>query len=216
MTNKQQPFKFGTCTTPVGRKGPWEISEFNITELEAKRENARHRYHGNDYLMVEAGDYKRLTHSRRGVIMSNTPMEIKTCSPVWEHGTGRILINGLGMGMVIEALLSKPDVEYIKVIELDQDVIDLVYPHFAHDKRLEVVQASAYDYQLTKDDRYDYAWHDIWDEICGDNLKDMARLCNKWRRRVGRQDVWSQEQARRHAKRAPQRMLPGFIYDMMV
>lgn len=197
-------FVFGTCTTPNGSNGKWTIDEITVSKEEADRDNLRNKIKRTEWLNVKPGTYKRL---RRGktVVMSNTPMETLTCMPVWTSGTGRVLVNGLGMGMIIEALLAKPDVRSIKVIELDDELIDLVQPHFQHaidSKRLEIVHHDAYTYKLRPDDIYDYAWHDIWDDISADNLKDMARLTAKWRTRAKKQGVWSQEQARDQAQEA--------------
>ncbi len=43
------------------------------------------------------GKYRRLSNNGE-VVMSNTPMEINTCMEFIERATGRVLINGLGLG----------------------------------------------------------------------------------------------------------------------
>lgn len=221
MSKKSEGFKFGTVTVPDGEQGDWAVKTFTIDEQEARRFNISAAYSsgGGAYLHISPGTYKKLEHKNRGVIMSNTPMEIRTCHDVWAHGTGRVFINGLGLGMVVEALLSKPDVTFIKVLELDPDVIKLVSPHFkaAIDAgRLEIVQGDAYAYKPAKDERYDYVWHDIWDDISSDNLKLMQKLTAKWRNRAGKQGVWSREQARVQARRerreSRQYMIPSWLF----
>jgi hypothetical protein len=188
-------FKFGTVTVPDGEKGDWKVSTFTISEADA-------RYH-NIFAMrtpgmwVEAGTFKKLTHKSRGVIMSNTPMEVRTNLGAYQAATGRVLINGLGLGMLLEGLLSKPDVTYVRVIEKEQDVIDLVGPHFANDPRVDIVHADALEYKPAKGEVFDYVWHDIWDTICGDNLPQMATLGRRYgKRRAAKQGWWARDMIR--------------------
>ncbi len=49
-----------------------------------------------------------------------------------------MLINGLGLGMVLHAILQKDDVTHVTVIEKEQDVINLVAASFATDLRVEI------------------------------------------------------------------------------
>lgn len=87
-------FELGTCTVPDGRKGPWTIDTFTISEEEARLQNLRCLMGGNAIMRVNAGTYRRLRHKTRGVVMSNTPMEIITNREAFRAATGRVLING--------------------------------------------------------------------------------------------------------------------------
>ncbi|MDR8350775.1 hypothetical protein FPK35_22890, partial [Acinetobacter baumannii] len=91
---------------------------------------------------IPAGEYRRLSYNS-DVVMSNTPMEIRTCMDFIERATGHVLINGLGLGMVLNAVLMKADVTHVTVIEKEQDVINLVAASFADDKRVEIICADA-------------------------------------------------------------------------
>lgn len=196
-------FKFGTSTVPDGEKGDWCISKFEIKSdsYGMTMHNIRAAMNGNTYLAVKPGKYKRLTHKNRGVIMSNTPMEVSTAYEAYANATGKVLITGLGMGMVLEGILSKPDVTYVRVIEKEQDVIDLVAPHFKNDPRVEIICADAYIYKPAKGERFDYAWHDIWDDICVDNLKLMSKLSRHYMHYAKVQGFWSRKEARREKRR---------------
>ena len=68
--------------------------------------------------------------------MSTTPFEQRTNRTAFYDATGRVLINGLGLGMLLAAILRKPDVKRVRVIEHDADVIALVGPTFATDERV--------------------------------------------------------------------------------
>lgn len=195
-------FKLGTCTVPDGVSGNWEISTFEVTEADARMNNMRAMFSRNAVMMISSGTYRRLTCKGRGVIMSNTPMEIRTNRDAYNRATGRVLINGLGMGMLLEAILSKPDVTYVRVIEIEQDVINLTAPHFADDPRVEIIHADAMTYKPAKGEKFDYAWHDIWDDICADNLTDMAKLSRRYNKRVcTQQDHWARAEIRANMRR---------------
>lgn len=198
-------YKFGDVFVPDGKKGKWEVSTFTIKppkdDIFTWMENAR-SYRDNGGLMaVSPGTYKRLTHKDRGVIMSNTPMEIRTNIKAYRAATGRVLINGLGLGMLLEGILRKDDVTYVRVIESEQDVLDLVGVHYKNPK-LEIVHADAYEYRPQKGEVFDYVWHDIWDDLSSDNFPLMAKLTRKYARASVAQGVWSREEVRRYERRA--------------
>jgi hypothetical protein len=185
-------FKFGTCTVPDGKSGPWKISTFRVTKKDAAYFNFCNRRNPSQW--IEPGTYRRLSCEGRGVIMSNTPMEIRTNYDPFVYATGRVLINGLGLGMLLEAILSKPDVTYVRVIEIDEHVIRLVAPHFARDKRVEIVHANALTYRPARGEKFDYVWHDIWDVIDSINLPEMATLGRRYNRRIAvRQGWWARD-----------------------
>lgn len=198
-------FEFGTSTVPDGQKGDWRISTFEVKpekeNLELFMSNFRAIRDGHSFTCVRPGTYKRLTHKTRGVVMSNTHMERRTAYQCYTNATGRVLINGLGLGMVLEGVLSKPDVVHVKVIESEADVLALVAPHFKADLRVEFVHADAFAYKPTKDDQYDYVWHDIWDTLDEDNFPAMAKLNRKWARRTEAQGTWSRKEVRAQVRR---------------
>lgn len=188
-------FSLGTSTVPCGQQGAWSLEEFEVSEKEARFFNVRASFKpGGRFMMVRPGRYKRLKHASRGVVMSNTPMEVMTNRQALNASRGFVLINGLGMGMLLEAVLAKPEVKRVRVVEIDEDVISLVGPHFAHDPRVEIVHADAHAYQPPKEDRYDFVWHDIWDAISADNLESMKALTRKYRRpRAANQACWARD-----------------------
>lgn len=194
--------KLGGCTVPDGERGDWSIKTFTLTEDDVRMANLRANLRSR-VMYCPAGTYRKLVHKRRGVVMSNTPMEILTNREAFNAATGRVLINGLGMGMLLEAILSKPCVTYVRVVEIDPDVIALVGPHFASDPRVEIIQADALSYKPAKGERFDYAWHDIWDDICSDNLEQMRVLARRYNKRVATrgQGFWSRDQIQQQRRR---------------
>jgi hypothetical protein len=114
---------------------------------------------------------KVLPEDRQWVpIMSDTPAEIVEHALALNNATGNVLITGLGLGCLPHALLSKPDVTRIDIIEIDPDVIELTGAYFI-DPRVHIHQGSAADLSAVPADlRWDYAWHDIWSHISARNL----------------------------------------------
>jgi hypothetical protein len=191
-------FKFGTVTVPDGKSGLWTISTFSLdpaTDIGLWMANARSMRDDRGMMYVPKGTYRRLAHKEYGCVMSNTPMEIRTNRKVYDNATGRVLINGLGLGMVVEGLLAKPDVTYIRVIEKDEDVIKLVKPHFT-DPRVEIIHADAYEYRPAKGERFDYVWHDIWNDLSEDNFPLMAKLNRRYAHYSKNQGTWSRDEVR--------------------
>ncbi|MBT6046419.1 MAG: hypothetical protein HOG49_06325 [Candidatus Scalindua sp.] len=177
---------------PVGKKGIWEIDEFEISERQAQEFNMRALFQfssSNSDRRVEAGTYKRLVRDGKDTIMSNTPAEINDCAHFIRMAHGKVLINGLGLGVVLTAILKKKEIKSVVVIEKEKDVIDLVAPTFK-DKRLTIINEDAYEYKPPKGERYDFVWHDIWDDLCSDNLELMGKLHRKYGRRTSWQDSW--------------------------
>jgi hypothetical protein len=186
-------FVLGTCTVPDGKKGPWQIDTFVVTEDEIALHNLRCAINRERYARMESGTFRRL---KRGstIVMTNTPMEVRTNREAFRMATGRVLINGLGLGMLLEGVLSKKEVTHVRVVEISQDLIDLVGPHFASDPRVEIICADAAEYKAPKGERFNYVWHDIWDYICSDNLSEMTRLARRYARRSDYQGFWAKSQ----------------------
>lgn len=179
---------------PDGQSGDWRVSTFTLTDKDI---TPRMMIRPQEYILP--GTYKRLTRGGQ-VIMSNTPMEVRTNQPIINRATGDVLINGLGLGMVLTAILKKDHVRTVTVIEKSQDVIQLVAPTFAHDHRVRIIQGDALTFRFLKGEWFDAVWHDIWDNICTDNLKEMRLLHRRYGRRAGWQGSWARDQCERHAK----------------
>ena len=188
--------KFNVMEIPDGKSGPWEVSTFDVTEDDIKFENMRAMFKPGCRTM-RAGKYKRITRNG-SVIMSNTPAEIDDYRHFVRRATGNVLINGLGLGCVLADVLNKDDVSTVDVVELEPDVIDLTGAYFKKDYRLRIYNANAYDFNPIKGTHYNAVWHDIWDNICTDNLEGMAKLHRKYGKRSDYQDSWCKELCKRY------------------
>lgn len=102
----------------------------------------------------------------------------------------RVLINGLGLGLIARAA-SLLGAEHIDVVELNPDVAALVGSHLPPNVTVHV--GDAYEMQWPHGTRWDLAWHDIWPEISDENLVGMDLLTKKYRHRVAWQDCWQKK-----------------------
>lgn len=181
---------------PEGKSGDWEVVRFEVAEKDAAFHNLRESFHNGRFIRL--GTYTSLT--RKGcVIMSDTQTEIldlskpvSVASQANRSDSRRVLINGLGLGVVLQAILDIITVEHVTVIEKSADVITLVGPHWEarYGDRLTIVHADAFEWKPPKGERYCVVWHDIWDNITSDNLSEMHRLHRKYGQRCDWQSSW--------------------------
>jgi hypothetical protein len=185
-------------TVPEGISGGWTVKRFEVTEETAKFSRLRAAIgHSREY--VDAGWYTKLCNPYGTIVMSDTLAEKDDHAHAVAIAYGQVLITGLGLGVVTQACLLKPDVKKVTVIELEQDVINLVAPHYQSmfGDRIEIFCANAYTWPIPKGSKYDTAWHDIWNHICGDNWEDMKRLKRHYQRHVKWQGCWCEVETRR-------------------
>jgi hypothetical protein len=177
---------------PEGQVDGLRIDRFTVAGSDY--ETFRAALHGRP---ISPGTYTRLMDGGR-LWMSDTPAEkCDHLEAVWkiaEPGTRRVLINGLGIGMVLKAALAYDHIEHIDVVEIDPRVIELVGPHYA-DPRVTIHQADAYEQcrAWPRGTRWDAAWSDIWPNLCTSHLADMARLRRSYGRRTTWHDCWGRE-----------------------
>lgn len=169
----------------------WEIRTFEVPENDISQMIERFK----SWRYVPGWKYKMLRR-KNVTVMSNTPDEICDFLHFTRSAKWNILINWLWLWCVIKELLGKEDVKNITVIEKSVDVINLVSPYF-NDKRLNIINADAFEYNPPKWEKYDYVWHDIWDYISADNLPEMEKLHRKYWKRTWWQDSWVKEECKR-------------------
>jgi hypothetical protein len=138
--------------------------------------------------------------------MSDTTAErrdhVQVLTQMYNTDARRVLVNGLGLGMIVNAALAMPSVEHIDVVEIDERVARLVGPHYEKSGRVTVHVADAYEQtkRWPRGTRWDVGWSDIWPDLCTDNLVDMARLNRAYARRCAWHGCWGQELLRRQLR----------------
>jgi hypothetical protein len=196
IKNKQHmrnpyPRGFSKVRLPEGTSGDWSIVRYEATEDELSLFNLRLIRDGMYQRIVPPGEYTKLCNGS-AVVMSDTPAEAHEHSRLWSHAQGSVLLNGLGLGFALSALLKHKEVSEITVIEKSSDVIALVEPHIRN-SRVTVINADAMEWRPKRGSWFDTVWHDIWTNICQDNKQQMTALRRAYARRCGWQSCWSEE-----------------------
>lgn len=188
---------FKLVDVPEGKSGNWEVKRFKPEGSSLAIFNMKNA--GREIL---EGTYTQLNH-RGSVVMSDTPAELRDMYPLLRHLTGRMLINGLGLGVAVQGALDQPAVEHVTVIEISPDVIALVGDHYQErcGDRLTIIEADALTWMPPRGTRYDAVWHDIWPNICGDYWPEMKKLHRRYGRRCHWQGTWCRYETQRAARR---------------
>ena len=143
---------------------------------------------------IREGEYIKL-HVNGRLMMSDTGMERISNKPFINNATGKVLIAGLGIGLIIHNTLPNNSITEITVIEKYQDVIDLVAPKF-NDPRLNIICADIHTWEPPKGTKYDTIYFDIWPDICVENLSEIRSLHARFKSRKapnGWMNSWMKE-----------------------
>jgi len=179
---------------PAGELGSIKVIKREVSEDDARFHNMRAVW-SPGARTIDPGVYTEL-HINNSLVMSDTPAEYRDHSWFIYGARGHVLLNGLGLGCVLACVL--PKVDRVTVVEINEDVIAYVGPHF-NDPKVEIVYADALEWRPPKGTKYDAVWHDIWPNICSDNINDMKRLHRKYGRRTDWQGSWCRELCARYA-----------------
>ena len=218
MTKAMKPPPIPKMDIEPCSRGDFVISRFKISTRDAIDFNTHHLANGHASRFILPGTYTRLMEKREEgeiqedgkkwiIWMSDTPAELNDHLEVYNRATGRVLIHGLGLGVIVNALILKSEVSEIEVWEIDEDLIKLVGPHLRakakeHGTKLKIVHGDVWQHRPAKGVRWDVVWHDIWPGLGGDNLKPMQKLCARFRSRCEWQECWARDVCRDMAKEA--------------
>jgi predicted membrane-bound spermidine synthase len=170
-----------TGVIPEGEVGIAKAEHFDISEDQSRMSALRD---GLPY--VPAGRYARLL-MKGEIMMSDTEMERRTNLEIVHRAHGRVLIAGLGLGVILVPILAKEGVTEVVVIERHQDMIDLIAPRF-DDPKLRIIHADVNEWRQERDERFDIIYFDIWPDISTANIPEMARLHRSFARWLNRSD----------------------------
>lgn len=143
---------------------------------------------------------RRVAREKRVVWMTDAPNEIWEQIRAIRRLRGRVLIGGLGLGVMVKAALEREDVTHVDVVELNREIIELVAPHY-RDPRLVIHHANLMEWCPSSSARWDVAWFDIWPTIGGANLPQMVELHNRYRLRADWVGSWADTWCVRSAAR---------------
>jgi len=176
-------------TIPEGQKGSYKIEKkvFERDPIQAYRMACN----GRTYV---PGTYTFLFRDGT-LVMSDTPDEMRDHIPAVYNAEGHCLIAGLGIGMVLEAILRKPEVTKVTVVEISEEVIELVADHYnkLYPGKIEFIQADILEWNPPEEAAYGMVWFDIWDTICSENLEDIQMLHEKFLNYAAWSGAWSED-----------------------
>ena len=113
---------------PTGSSGEWRVERFAVAANDAADTwPAWARDQPGEYTELACGDE---------VYMTDLVAELYTQQPAIDEARargGRVLVTGLGLGLVVEAMLAAPTppITTVVVVEQSPDVVDLVGPYLA-------------------------------------------------------------------------------------
>jgi predicted methyltransferase len=86
------------------------------------------------------------------------------------NSSGKVLVAGLGLGLVIGELLKNVDVSSVTVVEHNKDVIGLISPLLpaAIDVKLDIVNKDFYEFINKTDNKFDRIIIDLWTTSSGE------------------------------------------------
>lgn len=172
---------------PEKEQNGFKIERFTVSNEQANMHSLQTLFSGHGYQVVHPGTYTKLTYDNKRFIMSDTPAEIRDHHSFIYESHGKVLIAGLGIGMVLNAVASKEKVEKVTVVEVSQDIIDLVWSHYKKKfgDKIELIQDDILEWKPPKGyNLWDCAWFDIWDNICQDNWEEYKLLMRRYARKV--------------------------------
>lgn len=190
-------------TVAEGTSGEWSVETFFVDQKGAQLHNMRCIINRQYSREIRVGTYTKLKCNGH-IVMTDTPAEMGDHSFFAYEVTGRVLVNGLGLGMIANAIAKKEEVIEILVIEKSEDVIKLVADS-VHEK-VKIIHADAFLFNPRKEgilkagEKFDYVWNDIWNNICGDHWEDMKKLHRRYGKWAKNQDSWCREETRRAAR----------------
>ena len=184
---------------PDGISGNWSVESFTVSKQDSDFQRLRAIFQSGRG-SLPAGNYKKLKHNGT-IVMSNTPDEIRDFQGFLYSANGHILINGLGIGILVSALLKKDTVKSITIIEKSTDVINLAASTYLTDDRVEIINTDALTFIPPLGKKYNYVWHDIWNYITSDNLPEMHKLHRKYGKRSDYQESWCRYQCEQEKRK---------------
>lgn len=158
--------KWKTISYPENKKGTAEIKHFF--------------YDKGFYLMEGVGGYlladvkkKIQLHSlsiNGEEVMLDDPLHWLGMKLIAEASIGKVLVGGLGLGLIVHHLVNNKEVKKIVIYEINKDVIDLIKPLLPKDKRIKIVNKDFF-YQPWRKDIYNTIINDLWIKSSFNKLK---------------------------------------------
>ncbi len=181
---------------PAGRSGAWAIEKVVIPERDydpaADPRPECFKFRPGPYTCLSRGSTQFMTD------LYDEWWTQRSAIAEAEARGGEILITGLGLGLVAEAMLhsTRSRITRITIVEFSSDVIRLVAPFLAsrYSDKIEIIHADAFDWRPPAGQRFTVGWHDIWpDPNAPENAEEMEKLGAHHRSWCDWQGYWPKE-----------------------
>jgi hypothetical protein len=110
--------------------------------------------------------WHELSEEKRGVWMTDLPIEQRQMDDLIQKASGRVLVGGLGVGYAAVALAHRPRVKQIVVVERSQHIINLVWEatlaKVPDPSKLTIVKADLFKYLKARESFFTWGLFDIW------------------------------------------------------
>jgi len=163
-----------------GQVGKFTIERATISKGTVTDGYDRHR--GKMDQIIYDFDYPIVKLTENGnTWMSDNPFEVESSMGAVESARGDVLIGGLGIGLL--PTLMKDKVDSIDIVELNQEVIDLVF-HQVVTEKMKIIRDDICHYLTATEKRYDFICVDIWPDTLLplwdiNAVKELAQRCLK-------------------------------------
>lgn len=74
----------------------------------------------------------------------------------------KVLVAGLGMGLILHHLVKQDKTDLIDVVEIDHQIINFITPYLPKDKRIRITPRNFFGYLLDCQEEYDSVIIDLW------------------------------------------------------
>lgn len=160
---------------------------------------------GTHVALIEAKDPANF--DQRTVWMSTHEAEKTTQAEFVAAARGRVLIAGFGLGMVTEAVLSKPEVTEVVVVEKNAEVTNVMSPWIdelerRHSTPFQISYSDVFKWR-TKG-LFDAIYFDIWPDISPRNMVGMMKLRRRFKKNLapgGWMGCWAEAECRESLRR---------------
>jgi hypothetical protein len=187
-----------------------ELNGLRVDRFEVGKDDLENLRNALDARGTMPGTYIRLCQqSPNGgwwLWMSDTDAEkrdhFEAAYQIHDRG-GRVLIGGLGLGMILRVALLTDGVTHVDVVEINETVIELVGPHYekmAADRgvSLTIHHDDMFSIKWPRGTRWDVVWIDVWSDVTTDDLEVMARLRRSYGQRSNWNDCWGRHMLLRY------------------
>jgi len=185
-------FKQMSQLIPEQESENFKIVHHIATESDIRGLKLRDAIQGRiEYLGFEPGTYLELRTKQSlfcNVVMSDTPMELRTNLDAIYNSNGNVLIGGLGIGAILLLIQERPEVKSVIVIEKYKEIIEMVKPFLPLNEKVKIIEADIFEWLPEKNNKFDTIYFDIWNNVCSDNLEDMKILKKRFRKFLNKEN----------------------------